>query len=132
MNSSYDEYDCANNSRESIRYTVSIEANTFSTSTSPVPTARWPVHVPLLHSEIFTCCEDNLPPLGYLDCQSDEKRISLRDRARLRNDPQWVPSFLSSCCLMFPERLRNKSEVVGSEETRQVLTVHPRYETLSY
>ena len=52
-------------------------------------------------------CEDTLPPLSYFDYQSDEKRISLRDRDRLRNDPQWVPGFLSCCSWMFPERLRN-------------------------
>ena len=110
------------------------------------------VRIPLLSP-----CEDNLPPLGYLDSQSqekripllspcrdtllplscvddqnDEKRISLRDRDRLRNDRHWVPGFLSCYSWMFPERLRNKSELVDSEETRQVLTEHPRYETLSY
>ena len=73
-----------------------------------------------------------LPPLGFSDSQSDGKRISLRDRDRLRNNPQWVPGFLSCCSWMLPERLRNKSELVGSEENRYVLTEHPRYETLSY
>ena len=77
-------------------------------------------------------CEDNHPPLRYWDYQSDEKRISLRDRDRLRNDSQWVRGFLSCCSWMFPERLRNKSELMGSEEIRQVLTGHPRYETMSY
>ena len=79
----------------------------------------------------FCLCEDNLPPLGYLDYQSDEERIPLRDRDRLRDDPQWVPGFLSCCSYMFPERLRHKSELVGSEEISQVLTGHLRYETLS-
>ena len=60
------------------------------------------------------------------------RETSLRDRDRLGNDPLWVPGFLSCCSWMFPERLRNKSELVGSEETRQVLTEHPRYKTLSY
>ena len=93
---------------------------------------------PFFRPACFCCtpsdqfCEDNFPPLGYFCYQSDEKRISLRDRDPLRNDPQWVPGFLSCCSWMFQERLRNKSELVGSEETRQVLTMHPRYETLSY
>ena len=42
------------------------------------------------------------------------------DRDRLGYDPQWVHGFLSCCSWMFPERLRNKSELVGSEEIRQV------------
>ena len=82
--------------------------------------------------DLLSPCEDTLPPLGYSDYQIDEKRISLRDRDRLRNDPQWVPGFLSCCSWMSPERLRNKSEPAGSEESCQVLTGHPRYETLSY
>ena len=77
-------------------------------------------------------CGDSLLPLGCSDDQSGEKSISLRGRDRLRDYPQWFPGFLNYCSLMFPERLRNKSELVGSEETRQVLTRHPRYETLSY
>ena len=80
---------------------------------------------------VIRCCEDTLPPLSYLDYPSDEKRFSLRDRDRLGNDPQWVPGSLSRCSWMFPERLRNKSEFVGSEEIRQVLTEHPKYETPS-
>ena len=44
---------------------------------------------------------------------------------------QWVPGFLGRWSWKFPERLRNKSELVGSEEVRQVLTGHPGYETLS-
>ena len=80
----------------------------------------------------MTLCEGTLPPLGYFDYQNDDKRIPLRDRDRLKYDPQWVPGFLSCCFRMFPEQLRNKSELVGSEETRQVLTARPRYETLSY
>ena len=43
---------------------------------------------------------DNFSPLGYLDYQSDEKRIPLRDRDRLENDPHWVPGFLSRCSWM--------------------------------
>ena len=76
--------------------------------------------------------EDSLLPLGCLNDQNDEKSISLRGRDRLRNDPQCFPSSLNCCSWMFPERLRNKSELVGSDETHQVLTVHPRYQTLSY
>ena len=67
-------------------------------------------------------CEDSLLPLGWLDDQSGEKSISLRGRDRLRSDPQWFPSFLNCCSWMFPEQLRNKSELVGSEGTRQVRT----------
>ena len=85
-----------------------------------------------LISRICGKCEDHLLPLGCLDDQNDEKRISLWGRDRLRNDPPWFPGFLSWCSWMFPEQLRNKSELVGSEDTRQVLTRHPRYETLSY
>ena len=77
-------------------------------------------------------CEGSLLPLGCSDDQSGEKSISLWCRDRLRNDPQCFSSFLNYCSWMFPERLRNKSELVGSEETRQVLRRHPRYETLSY
>ena len=65
-------------------------------------------------------CDESLPALNHLDYQSSEKRTPLRDRDRLGNGPQWVPSFLSLCSWMFPERLRNKSELVGSEETDQV------------
>ena len=82
--------------------------------------------------EILSPCEDTFPPLSYLDCQSDEKRIWLRDRDRPGSDLQWVPGFLSCCSWMFPERLGNKFELVGSEGIRQVLTEYPRYETLSY
>ena len=77
-------------------------------------------------------CEDSLLPLGCLNDQNDEKSISLRGRDRLRNDPQCFPGSLNCGSWMFPERLRNKSELVGSDETHQVLTVHPRYQTLSY
>ena len=66
-------------------------------------------------------CEDSLPPLSYLDYQSDEKRISLRDRDRLENNPQWVLGLLGCSSWMFLERLRNESEPVGSGEIRQVL-----------
>ena len=76
--------------------------------------------------------EDHLPPPGYLDYQTDEKKVQLWDRDRLRNDPQWVSGFLSCCSWMFPQQLRNKSQLVGSEEVRQVLTGHLRYDTLSY
>ena len=64
--------------------------------------------------------------------QSDEKRISLRDSDRLGNDPQWVPGFLSCRSWMFPERLPNKSELGGSEEILQVLTEHPKNDSVSY
>ena len=89
-------------------------------------------HVRAIASLFWTSCEDSLLPLGCLDDQSDERIISLRGRDRLRNDPQWFPGFLNCCSWMFLERLRNKSELVGLEGTRQVLVSHPRYETLSY
>ena len=87
----------------------------------------WEFHLDLLLSP----CEDTLPPLSYIYYQSDEERISLRDRDRLGNDPHWAPSFLGCCSGMFPERLRNRSELVVSEEIRRVLTKHAIYETLS-
>ena len=74
-------------------------------------------------------CEGSFLPRGYSVDQSSEKRSPLWGRDRLSNDPQWSPGFLNYCSWMFPERLRNKSELVGSEETRQVLTRHPRYVT---
>ena len=67
-------------------------------------------------ASFYMQCEDTLPPLNFLDFQSEEKRFSLRDWHRLGNDPHWVPSFLSRRPRMSPERLRNKSEPVGSEE----------------
>ena len=77
------------------------------------------------------CCEDTLPPMSYLDDQIDGKSTPLRDRDHLGNDPQSVPGFLSRCSWMFPERLWNKSELVGSEEIQQFLTENPKYETPS-
>ena len=74
----------------------------------------------------------SLLPLGCQHGQNGEKRISLRGRDRLRSDPQLFPGFLNCCSWMFPERLRNKSELVGSDETRQVLIRHPRRETPSH
>ena len=41
-----DEYDSADNSGKGICNTISIETNSFGTSTLPVPTARRPVYVP--------------------------------------------------------------------------------------
>ena len=75
-------------------------------------------------------CEGNFLPLGCSDDQSSEKSNPLRGRDRLKCDPKWFPGFLKYCSWMFPERLRSKSELVGSEETRQTLTRHPRYVTL--
>ena len=77
-------------------------------------------------------CRDSLLPLCCLDAQSGEERISLRGRDRLRSDPQCFPGSRNCCSGMFSERLRNKSELVGSEGTRQLLIRHPRYEILSY
>ena len=76
-------------------------------------------------------CEDTLAPLSYLDDQSDGKSTPLWDRDRLGNDPQWIPGFLSRCSWRFPERLRNKSKLVGSEGIRPVLKENPKYETPS-
>ena len=83
-------------------------------------------------SFLVALCEDSLPSLGSLEYQGNKKRTPLRDKDRLWNDPQLVPGFLSCCSWIFPDRLRNKSELVGSEENRQALTGHPRYEILSY
>ena len=47
-------------------------------------------------------CEDSLPPLGYLDYQSDEKTIPLRDRDRPRNDPQLGSRFSELMLLDVP------------------------------
>ena len=81
---------------------------------------------------LLSPCGENLLPVGCSDNQSGEKNISLRGWDRPRIDPQWFPGFLNYCSWMFPDQLRNKSELVGSEETRQVSKRHPRYETLSY
>ena len=77
-------------------------------------------------------CEGIFMPLGCSADQSSEKSTPFRGRVCLRNDPQWFHGFLNYCSRMFPERLRNKSELVGSEKTRQALTEHPKYETPSY
>ena len=45
--------------------------------------------------------------------------------------PSGVPGFLSRCSWMFPEQLRNKSELVGSEEIHETWTKHPKYVTPS-
>ena len=84
------------------------------------------------HCFFYRICEGTLLPLGCLNDQNGENRISLRGRDRLRNDPQLFPGFLNCCSWMLPERLRNKSELVGSEEIGQVSTRHPRCDTLSY
>ena len=42
-----------------------------------------------LSSYLISTSGDILPALGYLDYQSAEKNISLRDRDRPWNDPQW-------------------------------------------
>ena len=73
-------------------------------------------------SEINFChpyCEGTLLALDHLDYQSDKKRTSLQDRERLGNDAQSVLGFLSRCSWMFPEQLRNDSELVGLEENHQ-------------
>ena len=48
-------YDCANNSRKWICNAISIETNTFGTSTSFVPITRRSVCVLLPRWEILTC-----------------------------------------------------------------------------
>ena len=60
--------------------------------------------------------DEFLPALNHLDYQSDGKRTPFREKECLGTDPQWVPDFLSCCSWIFPEQLRNKSELVGSEE----------------
>ena len=68
---------------------------------------------------VLTHCDGTLPALNHSDYQSDGKRTPLRNRDRLANDPLWVPGFLSECSWMFFEQLRNKPELVGSEEIHQ-------------
>ena len=51
--------------------------------------------------------------LGYW---YDRQKTPLRYRGRLGNDPQWVSGFLSCCCWMLLEQLRNKSEIRGQKE----------------
>ena len=73
----------------------------------------------------FKCsCEDLFLP------QSVGKRTPLQVQDRLRDDPHWFPGFLDCCSWMFPEQLRNKSELAGSRRTRQTLTRLPRCVTL--
>ena len=50
--------------------------------------------------------------LNHLGYCYDRQWTPLPDRGCLRNDPQWVPGFLSCCSWMFPEQLRYKSELV--------------------
>ena len=69
-------------------------------------------------------CEDLLPP------QSGGKETPLQVQDRLRDDPHWFPSFLDCCSWMFPEQLRNKSELAGSRGIHQALTRLPRCVTL--
>ena len=40
-------------------------------------------------------CDVSLPGLNHLGYLLDRQRTPIRDRGRLRNDPQWVPGFLS-------------------------------------
>ena len=55
-----------------------------------------------LHKFCNLClCDVSLPNLIQLDYWYDRQRTPLRDRGRLRNDPPWVPGFLSCCSWMF-------------------------------
>ena len=65
-------------------------------------------------------CERSLPGLNQLSYWCDGQRTPLRVRDHSGNEPQWVLGFLSRSSGMFPERLRSKSELAGSEEIRQV------------
>ena len=58
------------------------------------------------------------------------KKTPLQVQDRLRDGPHWFPGFLDCCSWMFPEQLRNKSELAGSRGTHQVLTRLPRSLTL--
>ena len=66
------------------------------------------------------CCDVSRPALDRLDYQGGRQRTQLRDKDRPGNDTQLVPSFPSRCSWMFPEQLRNGSELLGSEEVHQV------------
>ena len=58
------------------------------------------------------------------------KKTPLQVQDRLRDGPHWFPGFLDCCSWMFPEQLRNKSELAGSRGTHQALTRLPRSLTL--
>ena len=73
----------------------------------------------------LSSCDVPLPGLNHLRYWYDRQRTPLRDRGRLRNDPKWDPGFLSCCSWMFPEQLRNKSQIVGSKRIHRVYTKHP-------
>ena len=61
-------------------------------------------------------CKESLPALNLLDYWSGRQRTLLWDRDRLVYDHPWVPGFPSCSFWMFPEQIRNKSELVVSEE----------------
>ena len=76
-------------------------------------------------------CDVFLPGLNHLCYWYDKQKTPLRDKARLRNDPQWVPDFLSYCSWMFLEQVWNKSKLVDLEENHRVWTRHPKCSTPS-
>ena len=65
--------------------------------------------------------DEFLPALNHLGYQGSKPRAPLRDKNRLINDPQWVLIFLSRCCWMFPEQLRNQNEFAGWEKNSSSL-----------
>ena len=69
----------------------------------------------ITQKHICWTCDQSLPALNHLDYEREE-RTPLRDRDLLEENPEWLPGFLSRCSWMFPEQLRNKSELVGSEK----------------
>ena len=61
-------------------------------------------------------CDVSFLGLIHLGYWYGRQRTPLRDRSCLKNDPQCVPGFLSCWSWMFPEKLWNKSEFVGSKK----------------
>ena len=64
--------------------------------------------------ELLSPCDMSPAGLNLLGHWYDTQGTPLRDKDRLRNVPQWFPSFLSCCSCMIPEQLRKKSELVDS------------------
>ena len=86
-----------------------------------------------LFGAIWICesSKESLPALKHSDNLGAWQRTPLLDRDCLGNDPQWVPGFLNCCSWKFQEQLRNKSELVGSEQIHQAWTKNPKYVTPS-
>ena len=51
------------------------------------------LEIKLLFQFYHCCCDESLPDLNKIHYRSGKQITPLRDRDRLRNDPQWVPCF---------------------------------------